>query len=178
MQSFFWHLLTAPRVYAKLMAEIDAAVRTATIPASGNIEWLEAQKLEYFQACLKEAMRIRPAVGLSITRYVPPEGADIEGHHFEGGTRIAANGWVLHRDQATFGEDADFYRPERWLDDAENAKVMERYMFQVRARIFCYLFRYFMFAVTNLFYSLAVVATSALAGTWRCWRSTRSSPDC
>lgn len=116
-----------------MLAEIDAAVQAGTIPESGNIEWLEVQKLEYFQATLKEAMRMRPAVGLNITRYVPPEGADIEGHHFEGGTRIAVNGWVLHRDQAIFGQDADFYRPERWLEDPENAKVMERHMFQVRA---------------------------------------------
>ncbi|KAG4217242.1 hypothetical protein PC116_g34277, partial [Phytophthora cactorum] len=34
------------------------------------------------------------------------------------------------RDKATFGQDADYYRPERWLEDPENAKVMERYMFQ------------------------------------------------
>ncbi|RYP66847.1 hypothetical protein DL771_007569 [Monosporascus sp. 5C6A] len=130
MQSFFWHVLTAPRVYANLLAEIDASVEAGTIPSSGNVEWLQAQNLQYFQACLKEAMRVRPAVGLNITRYIPPEGAEIEGHRFEGGTRVAVNGWVLHRDKQTFGQDADFYRPERWLEDAENAKVMERYMFQ------------------------------------------------
>ncbi|RYP39104.1 hypothetical protein DL766_000560 [Monosporascus sp. MC13-8B] len=130
MQSFFWHVLTAPRVYANLLAEIDASMEAGTIPSSGNIEWLQAQNLPYFQACLKEAMRLRPAVGLNITRYIPPEGAEIEGHHFKGGTRIAVNGWVLHRDKRTFGQDADFYRPERWLEGTENAKVMERYMFQ------------------------------------------------
>ncbi|RYP11870.1 hypothetical protein DL767_011273 [Monosporascus sp. MG133] len=130
MQSFFWHVLTAPRVYANLLAEIDASVEAGIIPSSGNVEWLQAQNLQYFQACLKEAMRVRPAVGLNITRYIPPEGAEIEGHHFEGGTRVAVNGWVLHRDKRIFGQDADFYRPERWLEDTENAKVMERYMFQ------------------------------------------------
>ncbi|RYP06472.1 hypothetical protein DL765_009481 [Monosporascus sp. GIB2] len=130
MQSFFWHVLTAPRVYANLLAEIDASIEAGTILSSGNIEWLQAQNLPYFQACLKEAMRLRPAVGLNITRYIPPEGAEIEGHHFKGGTRVAVNGWVLHRDKQIFGQDADFYRPERWLENTENAKVMERYMFQ------------------------------------------------
>ena len=133
MQSFFWHVLRAPRVYAKLLLEIDVAVKSGTIPSSGNIEWSQAQDLPYFQACLKEGMRMRPAVGLCITRHVPPEGADIEGEHLPGGTRVAVNGWVIHRDAATFGEDADFYRPERWTEDEENAKVMERYMVQVRA---------------------------------------------
>ncbi|KAI0141601.1 cytochrome P450 [Xylariaceae sp. FL1272] len=131
MQSFFWLTLTAPRVYAHLKSEIDAAVTQGTIPRSGNIEWTQAQTLPYFQACLKEAMRLRPAVGLNITRYAPaPDGVEIEGRHYPAGTRIAVNGWVLHRDKTVFGEDADFFRPERWLEDEENARVMERFMFQ------------------------------------------------
>ena len=32
---------------------------------------------------------------------------------------------------AFWGADAREWRPERWLEDPENAKVMERYMFQV-----------------------------------------------
>ncbi|RYC58873.1 hypothetical protein CHU98_g7352, partial [Xylaria longipes] len=59
MQSFFWLSLTAPRVYAALKSEIDAAVADGTIPPTGNIEWIQSQKLPYFQACLKEAMRLR-----------------------------------------------------------------------------------------------------------------------
>ncbi|KAI0408257.1 cytochrome P450 [Xylaria palmicola] len=131
MQSFFWLTLTAPRVYAALKAEIDAAVASGTITASGNVEWTQAQALPYFQACLKESMRLRPAVGLNITRYAPgPDGVEIEGRRYPAGTRLALNGWVLHRDQAVFGEDADFFRPERWLEDEESARIMERYMFQ------------------------------------------------
>lgn len=77
-------------------------------------------------------MRVRPAVGLNITRLVPPEGAELDGHFFPGGTSIAANGWVLHRDKATFGMDADEWRPERWLEKGEEeGRRMERYMFQV-----------------------------------------------
>lgn len=131
MQSFFWLTLTAPRVYATLRAEMDAAVAAGTIPLTGNVEWTQAQALPYFQACLKEAMRLRPAVGLNITRYAPaPDGVEIEGRHFPAGTRLALNGWVLHRDRAVFGDDAEFFRPERWLEDEEGARVMERYMFQ------------------------------------------------
>ncbi|KAI1813779.1 cytochrome P450 [Poronia punctata] len=131
MQSFFWLSLTAPRVYATLKVEIDTAVREGTIPPSGNVEWAQAQALPYFQACLKEAMRLRPAVGLNITRYAPaPDGVEIDGVRYPAGTRLAVNGWVLHRNTDVFGPDADFFRPERWLEDEENARVMERYMFQ------------------------------------------------
>ncbi|KAI1099575.1 cytochrome P450 [Jackrogersella minutella] len=130
MQSFFWQVLSSPRVFSRLTKEIDEAARDGTIQAEGNVQWTEAQNLPYFQACLKESMRVRPAVGVNISRLVPPEGVEIEGRHLPGGTRLALNGWVLHRDKATFGDDADMFRPERWLEDPEEAKVMERYMFQ------------------------------------------------
>ncbi|KAI1086184.1 cytochrome P450 [Rostrohypoxylon terebratum] len=130
MQSFFWHALSVPRVYSRLVEEVETAVREGNIQSQGNVQWTDAQNLSYFQACLKESMRLRPAVGVNIARYVPPEGIEIEGRHIPGGTRLALNGWVLHRDKATFGEDAEVYRPERWLEDPEKAKVMERYMFQ------------------------------------------------
>lgn len=131
MQSFFWHVLDSPRVYQNVLREIEQAVAAGVIPAAGNLSWSEAQSLPYLQACLKEAMRVRPAVGLNITRLVPPEGAELDGHSLPGGTWVACNGWVLHRDRDVFGQDADDFRPERWLEDEERSKRMERYMFQV-----------------------------------------------
>ncbi|OQO12642.1 hypothetical protein B0A48_02104 [Cryoendolithus antarcticus] len=129
MQSFTHHVLREPQVHKKLVDEILEADSKGGL--SPNPSWAEAQALPYFQACLKEAMRVRPAVGLNITRHVPPGGADIGGQRFAGGTRVALNGWVLHRDQGIFGKDADFFRPERWLEGGEaKAKEMERYMFQ------------------------------------------------
>ncbi|KAH6632420.1 cytochrome P450 [Chaetomium tenue] len=130
MQSFFWHVLDDQCVYNSVLREIEQAVATGVLPAEGNVTWNQAQSLPYLQACLKEAMRVRPAVGLNITRVVPPEGAELDGHFFPGGTTIACNGWVLHRDKEVFGQDADDYKPERWLEDEERAKRMERYMFQ------------------------------------------------
>lgn len=49
-------------------------------------------------------------------RYVPP------------GTEIGANPYVIHRDKGVFGNDADLFRPERWLDDPANAQEMEKYI--------------------------------------------------
>jgi cytochrome P450 len=131
MQSFFWHILDSKPTYQALLREIEAAVRDGVIPPDGNIQWNEAQHLHYFQACLKEAMRVRPAVGLNISRLVPPEGAELDGQRFPGGVAVSVNGWVLHRDKDTFGADADVFRAERWLENEESARRMERYMFQV-----------------------------------------------
>ncbi|KAK3391298.1 cytochrome P450 [Podospora didyma] len=130
MQSFFWHTLASSPAYKNITREIEQAVETGVIPAEGNITWNQSQNLPYFQACLKEAMRVRPAVGLNISRLVPPEGATLDGIFFPGGTSLAVNGWVLHLDKDVFGQDSDVFRPERWLEDEEKSKRMERYMFQ------------------------------------------------
>ena len=128
MQSFFWHVLYDPRVHSTLISEIVSASKSGNL--SQRVTWAEAQQLPYFQASLKEAMRVRPAVGVNITRLIPQGGAEIDGTWLPGGTSVAVNGWVLHRDKKVFGEDADDFRPERWLEDEENSKKMERYMFQ------------------------------------------------
>lgn len=128
MQSFCHHVLREPEIYARVKAELDEATKTGKL--SQFPQWNEVQALPYFQACLKEAMRVRPAVGLNITRLVPPEGTEIEGKRFPGGTRVALNGWVLHRDAQIFGSDPKVFRPDRWLEDEAKSKNMERYMFQ------------------------------------------------
>jgi len=126
MQSFCYHILKNPAVYDKICAEIDAADKEGRL--SDIVQYNEAQQLTYFQAALKEAMRVRPAVGLNITRHIPPEGAEIDGQRYPGDTRVALNAWVLHLDQGAFGKDADTYRPERWLEG--DPKQMERHMYQ------------------------------------------------
>ncbi|EXJ89630.1 hypothetical protein A1O3_02697 [Capronia epimyces CBS 606.96] len=126
MQSFFYLVLNSPEVYATLQKEVDEAQKAGQL--SPIVTYAEAQKLEYFQACLKEAMRVRPAVGLGIYRRVPPDGAEIDGRFYPGGVEVALNGWVLHRDRAVFGDDADDFRPERWFE--RDAKVMASHMAQ------------------------------------------------
>ncbi|KAL2428954.1 Cytochrome P450 monooxygenase cicH [Exophiala dermatitidis] len=126
MQSFFYLLLNHPRVYTTLQQEIDRAQEAGQL--SPMITYAEALKLEYFQACLKEAMRIRPAVGLGIYRKLPPQGTTIDGQFFPGGTEVAVNGWVLHRDTSVFGEDVEEYRPERWFE--KDSKLMTSHLYQ------------------------------------------------
>lgn len=127
MQSFFYFLLNSPRSYEKVLAELDKAHGADNL--SDPVTFAEAQELQYFQACLSEAMRLRPAVGLPMYRKLPPGGMHINGQHYPGGLEVAVNGWVVHRDKSVFGHDADEYRPERWLEP--NAKEMQRHMYQV-----------------------------------------------
>lgn len=59
LSSVFHFLLTNPRVYAKLMNELDDAANTGVIADRENmkVSWAEAQKLPYLDAVIQESFR-------------------------------------------------------------------------------------------------------------------------
>lgn len=80
----------------------------------------QAVSLPYFQACITEAMRMTPVIGISLPRTVPSEGLDIGEYHASPGDVVGMNPWIVHRDKELFGEDADVYRPERYIEASES----------------------------------------------------------
>ncbi|KAN0112173.1 cytochrome P450 [Hyaloscypha variabilis] len=131
LRAMLYYMLKNPQTYASLKSEIDEFDREGKL--SNPISYAEANKMPYLQAVMKEAMRMHPAVGISMPRYVPPKGAEIDGRWYPGGTVVGVNAWVIHRNKEVFGEDADRFRPERWLEDDSKAKVMARNMYQFGA---------------------------------------------
>ena len=76
---------------------------------------------------MKEAMRLHPSVGFGLERYVPAGGATICGHYLPAGTVVSMNAWSVHQNKHVFGDDAQEFRPERWIDaDEEALKRMGR----------------------------------------------------
>jgi cytochrome P450 len=71
--------------------------------------------MHYLQAYMYEALRLHPAIAMSLPRVVPQGGIEIDGHYLPTGTTVGANRWVVNRDQAILGEDFEAFRPERWL---------------------------------------------------------------
>lgn len=79
------------------------------------------------QATIKEAMRLHPGVGFPLERHVPPEGAVLCGKYLPGGTNVSMTAPVVHHDRTIFGDDAESFRPERWLEtDEVRLKQMDR----------------------------------------------------
>lgn len=77
-------------------------------------------------------MRIHPATGFILEREVPEGGVMLHGVHLPKGTVVGVNAWALHYNKDVFGQDAQVFRPERWIDgDAEKIKDMKRNMFAV-----------------------------------------------
>ena len=131
LRTLFHRLLAHPSTLASLRTELDAAASAGrlSIPAT----WKESLDLPYLDACIKEAGRVHPPFGLPLERVVPPDGATICGEYLPPGTIVGISAWVAHHDRETFGEDADTWRPERWLVEAETRKRMELRLLTVRS---------------------------------------------
>ncbi|KAK0290911.1 hypothetical protein LTR35_001632 [Friedmanniomyces endolithicus] len=125
LRAIFYYLCRNTESHKRLLAEIDEADRKGAL--SDPVTFAESQNLPYFQAVIKEALRMHPAVGLLLERLVPTGGAEVAGVHLPEGTVIGINPWVAARDNIVYGPDPYAFRPERWLDaDEQSLKLMER----------------------------------------------------
>ena len=111
LRAIFYNLLKHQESLQKLRKELEDATQAGRV--SNSITWKECQKLLYLDACVKEAGRVHPAVGLPLERVVPPQATKICGQYLKGGTIVGVNAWVVHQDKTIFGEDAASWKPER-----------------------------------------------------------------
>ncbi|KAK4171812.1 putative cytochrome P450 E-class, group I [Triangularia setosa] len=128
MRTIFLYLITSPLVYAKLKAEITAAIKAGTI--SEPITNQEALKLPYMQAVIHEGLRMMPISAFGFPKRVPSKGDMMCGQHVPGGTDIFPNNLAIQRSKKVFGDDADVFQPERWL--IENTRGAEHRSLMVR----------------------------------------------
>jgi len=124
-------LFTNPRVYQRLQAEIDDAVKSGRAPPTGIITDAEARRLEYLQAVIREGLRIFLPVVNIFSRDTPPEGDRVtvngKSIFIPGGTWIGYCALGMHHSKETYGEDAGVFRPERWLvEDKDRLANMTR----------------------------------------------------
>jgi cytochrome P450 len=78
------------------------------------------------QAVIYEGLRILPAFTALVPKEVPPGGDTLHGKFVPEGTNICANVWGMLRRKEIYGQDADMFRPERFLVDQEQRQRMER----------------------------------------------------
>lgn len=124
--AFLNNIIQNPRIYKKLEDEISAFERERKL-SSPVVKFAEINSMPFFLACAKETLRFNPSTPIILPRRVSKGGMLLNGILVPENTEIGANPYIIHRDKDVFGNDADIFRPERWLDDSERARLMDRY---------------------------------------------------
>ncbi|KAF2139253.1 uncharacterized protein K452DRAFT_254487 [Aplosporella prunicola CBS 121167] len=125
-QAFMLHIMANPDVYDKLMDELDTATRAGHL--SEMPQYMEViEHCPYYVACLKESTRLNPSAPNIFPRLVNKGGMELYGKYVPEGMEVTCNPWLVHRDTAIYGADAEVFRPERWLESEEKAKEYTKY---------------------------------------------------
>lgn len=112
IRSIFYYCLRNLDVYRKLEAEILGAGFDPEKPAP----YSASRQLPYLDAVVRESMRMHPVVAVTMERYVPETGLTLpDGSFVPPKTAIGMNAYVVGKNKSVYGEDADEFRPERWL---------------------------------------------------------------
>ncbi|KAJ4413456.1 hypothetical protein N0V82_008530 [Gnomoniopsis sp. IMI 355080] len=128
LRALFYYLAQNPATAKKLQDEILSAA--AGFDDSRVVPDLVVSKLPYLEAVIQETLRFHPVTGEILERQVTDGGAVIDGYYTPGGAIVGVNAWVLHFNKDIFGQDADQFCPERWLNSSEEQKQeMKRFVF-------------------------------------------------
>ncbi len=117
------YLIGNPPAYRRLLAELDGAIDEGRV--SSPVTDTEARALPYLQAVIREGLRVFPPVAAAPFYKVVPEGGHtIDGYFVPGGTNLSSHAaiYAMCRSKAFWGDDADMFRPERWLEVGEERR--------------------------------------------------------
>jgi cytochrome P450 len=106
------------------MAEVDAATKSGLLssPVPQYNEVLE--HLPCYVACVYETLRLCPPAPNIFPRLGSAGGIQLAGKFVPPGTEVTSNPFIANRDKTVYGDDAEEFRPERWLDE-DGAKLDE-----------------------------------------------------
>jgi cytochrome P450 len=123
-----WKLSTPEcrSIQDKLHAELQSVADsfdTATMTAPISV----LDSLPYLDSVIREGLRWRAPVPMTLFRVVPPGGREISGAKIPGGTVVGCQAYSLHRATDVY-EDPDQFEPERWLtEDKEKLSLMRAF---------------------------------------------------
>ncbi|GAB1317431.1 Cytochrome P450 monooxygenase [Madurella fahalii] len=122
-----WNLVflaAYPDVQSRLYAEIKAEREKARSGGSSFDSYI-LRSDTFVAACISESSRLRPLAAFSVPQ-AAPTGRVVGGYYFPAGTNFIVDSYALNQRNEYWGEDADKYRPERFL---ERSAVKDRYNF-------------------------------------------------
>lgn len=136
LRTIFYLVLKNPRVWTKLQEAVLAAPfaqpETLQLPAP----YAQTRAIPYLEAVIREALRLIPGEMFPQERVVPAGGLHLpDGQFVPQGTVIGFTSYVMHRNKAIWGADAEDFRPERFLRDEQGGEESEA-QFAERMRVY------------------------------------------
>jgi cytochrome P450 len=98
-----------PEWQERVRQEVESVLGKDGLPT-----WENYTQLKLCEGVAKEVLRLLPVV--TIAGRTAAKDVNILGHEVAKGTGVFMNLGTLHRDPALWGEDADEFKPDRWLD--------------------------------------------------------------
>jgi len=112
MLSWTWYALSQnPQVEARLHEELSGVLGARPVEAA------YFPRLPYLQAVMNESLRLYPPAYIMAREVIEP--CEIGGYVMRPKSTIIFSQWVMQRDPR-FYDDAEAFRPERWLDGLAN----------------------------------------------------------
>lgn len=123
-------LLTNPSALARARAEIEIANKAGLLSQPVLYDETRAH-LPFFVACIKEGLRLHPPATNLFARVVPKGGKILDEHFIPAGTEVTTHAYTVQRNKEFYGEDAEEFKPERWM-------VSEKRNFELEAAQFTF----------------------------------------
>ncbi|KAF7315985.1 Cytochrome P450 [Mycena indigotica] len=137
LTAILFYILTNPSIYAKVVAELDSINAglaeldsTASRPQAARLNSAieletatdslptheQIKSLPYLNATIEEGLRLFATNAFGLPRIVG-EAFELDGVAVPKGYEVSAPAYTIQRDPRIWGEDAEMYRPERWIED-------------------------------------------------------------
>ncbi|CAE6351790.1 unnamed protein product [Rhizoctonia solani] len=142
-----YYLAANPQCQRKLQQELDSVLKPVVStppsisqagmpplpPSDVAARFTDVKSLPYLHACINEGLRLHSTSGIGLPRVIP-SGSTLEvcGERFTEGTTLSVPSYTIHHSREIWGEDAESYRPERWLE-REVGKEFNPFSFGPRA---------------------------------------------
>ncbi|BGP40305.1 hypothetical protein JCM10450v2_004286 [Rhodotorula kratochvilovae] len=121
--AIMYHIVANPHAYKKLREELDSTFGPRGI--TGVMDYDDVKALPYLGACINEALRLHSTSGMGLPRLMTQDTA-VCGEVFPAGTILSVPSYSIHRIKEIWGDDAESYRPERWLVSEEKTRELEK----------------------------------------------------
>ncbi|KAF8356667.1 hypothetical protein PRIPAC_91662 [Pristionchus pacificus] len=123
-----WMLSRNPEIMKRCQEEVDE------VCTDSSISYEDCQNMRYLDAVCRETLRFFPLAARAVARTCMKD-TTVGDYDIEQGTIVLADTFAVHFSKELWGEDADEFRPERWLESDKRVAAINFLTFGAGPRL-------------------------------------------